>query len=187
MPFSHTIVPCENQSCLDRLLILAQFPHKSSSLRDTSMESSLKPLIQFFASTISEHLSKLLEQGIEALHLGMDLANQLERHALFFGEIVRTAQHQSHSSTGSQFNGCCRLAHFHPLLFHTAESQEKPFNRHARAGISTIRHFAEEANSMALPFNPTRAQIGFIGSQNAWMTWAFCPFGKRLCANRAND
>ncbi len=151
------------------------------------MESSLKPLIQFFTLTISEHLSKLLEQGIEALHLGMDLANLLERHALFFGEIVRTAQHQSHCSTGSQFNGCCRLAHFHPLLLHTAEPQKKPFNRHARAGISTIRQFAEEADGITLPFNPTRAQIGFIGSQNAWMSWTFCVFGKRLRASIAND
>ena len=147
------------------------------------MESSLKPLIQFLASPIMEHLGKVLEERIEAFHLGMDLANLPKRRLFFFGEVQTRTKHQSYGASWLQFDGCCRLAHFHPLLLHTAEPQEKPFNRHARAGISTIRQFAEETDGIALPFNPTCAQIGFIGSQNAWTNWAFCAFGKRLRAS----
>ena len=113
------------------LLILTQFLHKSPSLRDTGMKCGVEPLISFFASTMSQHLGKLLEQGIEMPHLGMELANLAESQAFFFREIARAMEHQSHGSTWRQFDGCCCMADFSALVLHTTQTQEKPFNRHA--------------------------------------------------------
>jgi hypothetical protein len=131
MPFNHSIVPLENQSGLYRLLILAQFLHKSSQFRDARVESSLEPLIQFFPSAISEHLGTLLKQRIEAFQLGMDLANLPKRHAFFFDEVHARTKHQSHGAAWRQFDGCRCLAHLDPWLLHTAQSQKKSLNGHA--------------------------------------------------------
>lgn len=40
------------------------------------MKSGLEPLIEFFTSTIAEHLGKLLKQRIEALHLVLMLTDK---------------------------------------------------------------------------------------------------------------
>src|SRR6266516_1613865 len=97
---------------------------------DASMESSMEPLIQFFPSTISQHLSKLLKQCIEALYVRMVLADLLECHTFFIRKVDGAAQHQPHSSTWGQFGGGCCLTDFDSLLFHSAQAQEKAFNRH---------------------------------------------------------
>lgn len=51
------------------------------------MKSSMEPPIQFFPSTISEHLSKSREHHIEATHERMDLADLPESHLIFVCEI----------------------------------------------------------------------------------------------------
>ena len=113
------------------LLILTQFLHKSPSLRDTGMKCGVEPLISFFASTMSQHLGKLLEQRIEMPHLGMELANLALSQAFFFRELARAMEHQSYGSRRRQFDRRCRFADLDSLLLHTAQTQEKPFNRHA--------------------------------------------------------
>src|SRR5690242_21123784 len=131
MALDHSVIPFEDESGLYSLLILTQFLHKSPYLRDTRMKSGMKPLIQFFPSAISQHLGKLLEQRIETMHVRMDLADLPQRHAFFIREVESAAKHQTHCSTGRQFDRGCHLTDFDSLLLHTAQTQEKSLNRHA--------------------------------------------------------
>lgn len=131
MSLDHAIVPCENEASLDRLLILAPCDHEGPSFRDARRKSGVQPLVQRFSPTISEHLSALLEQGIEARHLRMDLTDVLESHALFIRQVKAAAQHQTHGSPGGQFDGGCRLADWDALLLHATETLKKAFPRHA--------------------------------------------------------
>ncbi|HEY1350719.1 MAG TPA: hypothetical protein VGF67_13940 [Ktedonobacteraceae bacterium] len=102
------------------LLILAPFLDKSASFWHAHMKSGLEPLIEFFPSTIAEHLGKVLKQRIEALHLEVDLANLPKRRGFFFGEVNTRTKHQSHRASWRQFDGCRFLTHFSPLLLHPA-------------------------------------------------------------------
>ena len=65
------------------------------------------------------------------LHLRMELADLPERSAFFFRQIDRAMEHQSDGSTRRQFDRRCRFADLASLLLHAAQTQEKPFNRHA--------------------------------------------------------
>jgi hypothetical protein len=58
---THKRRPVEDESGLHSLLILTQFPNICPELRNTRMKSRMEPLIQLFASMISQHLGKLLE------------------------------------------------------------------------------------------------------------------------------
>jgi hypothetical protein len=69
----------------------------------------MEPLIQFFPSTIWEHLGTLLTQRIKALYMRMELADLLECHTFFMREVDAAAQHHPHSSTWCQFDGGCCL------------------------------------------------------------------------------
>ncbi len=130
MSLDHCVLPFEDESGLYGLLILTQFLHKSPSLRDTGMKCGVEPLISFFASTMSQHLGILLEQRIEMPHLGMELANLALSQAFFFRELARAMEHQSHGSRWPQVDRWCCMADFSPLVLHTTQTQEKPFNRH---------------------------------------------------------
>jgi hypothetical protein len=128
------------------------------------MESGVEPLLRFFPPAISEHLGKLLDLRIEMVQVRMDLANLSERHSFFIREVDGAAQHHTHYATGCQCHGGCHSTNFDPLLFHPPQTQEKAFNRHTGAAIAASGHFAEQADSIALPFDPTRPQVGFIRS-----------------------
>ncbi len=67
---------------------------------------------------------------MKMLHLGMELADLLERSAFFFREVARAMEHQSYGSTRCQFDRCGRFADLDSLLLHAAKTEEKPFNRH---------------------------------------------------------
>ena len=95
------------------------------------MKGGLEPLVQIFSSTISQQLGKLLEQGIEMLHLGMNLADLLECQPFLIRQIGSTAEHQSDYSAWRQFERCGCFADLDALLLHPAETQKEPFNRHA--------------------------------------------------------
>ncbi len=84
------------------------------------MKSSVKPQVQFFSSALSKHVSKLLEEGIEVLHLGMDLADLPQCHAFFVREIAGASQHQSYGLAWYQFDGRCRFTDLDSLLLHWA-------------------------------------------------------------------
>lgn len=131
-PFTPSIVPGENPSGLDRLWILAPCFDKRASRRNARMESAVKPLILFLASTILEYLRTVLEQPIETLRLGMGLIDLSERSAFFIREIHGATQYQSYRSLWHQFDGGCCLTDVPSLAFHPAQTRQKPFTRHAR-------------------------------------------------------
>jgi hypothetical protein len=95
------------------------------------VKGGLEPLVQIFSSTISQHLCTLLEQSIEAMYLGMDLAELLECQPFLVRQIGSAAEHQSNGYAWRPLERWGSFADLDALLLHSTQTEKKPLTSHA--------------------------------------------------------